>query len=189
MFNVKLLLRFKSIMKPYRLLNRSSTVNNAFAQALATADDFDESKLKSAFGLLGLIKDGILLCVYCGRAASSVDHLNPLVKDRKYTGWGHVIGNLVPACGDCNQSKGGKPWRAFAREIGMEEELIRGLERYESEAPEPVSQDDLSILYPDLIDAYQRLRDLNEDTLRAAQSLANEIQRLEKRRKLENSAK
>jgi hypothetical protein len=36
-----------------------------------------------------------------------------------------------------------------------------------------------------LIDAYERLRNLNEDTLRTAQSLANEIQRLEKKRKTE----
>jgi hypothetical protein len=111
--------------------------------------------------------------------------LNPLVKDKKFTGWGHVFGNLVPACGDCNQSKGGRPWREFARDSGVSETQFRKIEEYEHQSPTPVSQDDLSKLYPDLIDAYERLRNLNEDTLRTAQSLANEIQRLEKKRKTE----
>jgi 5-methylcytosine-specific restriction endonuclease McrA len=172
-------------MKPYRLLSRSSTVSNAFAQALAPADNFDEAKLETAFRGLGLVGDGVLLCAYCSRTANSVDHLNPLVKDKKFTGWGHVFGNLVPACGDCNQSKGGRPWRDFARESGASESQIKRIEAYERQSPTPISQDDLSKLYPDLIDAYERLRNLNEDTLRAAQSLANEIQRLEKTRKAE----
>jgi len=172
-------------MKPYRLLNRSSTVSNAFAQALAPADDYDEARLEAAFRGLGLVGDGVLLCAYCSRPATSVDHLNPLVNEKKFTGWGHVFGNLVPACGDCNQSKGGKPWRDFARECGVSESQIQTIEGYERQSPTPVSQDDLSKLYPDLIDAYERLRNLNEDTLRTAQSLANEIQRLEKKRKTE----
>jgi 5-methylcytosine-specific restriction endonuclease McrA len=182
---MKLLSRFRSVMKPYRLLNRSSTVSNAFAQALAPADDYDEARLETAFRGLGLVDDGVLLCVYCSQPASSVDHLNSLVKDRKFTGWGHVFGNLVPACGDCNQSKGGRPWREFARDSGVSETQIRKIEKFERQSPTPVSQDDLSKLYPDLIDAYERLRNLNEDTLRTAQSLANEIQRLEKKRKKE----
>jgi len=170
-------------MKPYRLLNRSSTVSNAFAQALAPADDYDEARLETAFRRLGLVGDGVLFCVYCSRPANSVDHLNPLVSDKKFTGWGHVFGNLVPACGDCNQSKGGRPWRDFARESGVPDLQVQRLEAYERQSPTPISQDDLSMLYPDLIDAYERLRNLNEDTLRTAQSLANEIQRLEKKRK------
>lgn len=170
-------------MKLYRLLNRSSTVSNAFAQALAPADDYDEARLETAFRGLGLVGDGVLLCAYCSRPANSVDHLNPLVNNKKFTGWGHVFGNLVPACGDCNQSKGGRPWRDFARESGVRESQIQKLEAYEQQSPTPVSQDDLAKLYPDLIDAYERLRNLNEDILRTAQSLANEIQRLEKKRK------
>lgn len=170
-------------MKPYRLLNRSSTVSNAFAQALAPADDYDEATLETEFRRLGLVGDEVLHCAYCSRPANSVDHLNPLVNDKKFTGWGHVFGNLVPACGDCNQSKGGRAWRDFARESGVTESQIQKIEAYERQSPTPVSQDDLSELYPDLIDAYERLRNLNVDTLKTAQSLANEIQRLEKKRK------
>jgi hypothetical protein len=54
---------------------------------------------------------------------------------------------------------------------------------YEKMAPPPVSQDDLAKLYPDLIDAYDRIRVLNADTLKAAQGIANEIRRLENKRK------
>jgi len=68
----------------------------------------------------------------------------------------------------------------FAR---VTDSQIQKLEAYERQSPTPISQYDLSKLYPDLIDAYERLRDLNEDTLRTAQSLANEIHRLEKKRK------
>ena len=166
-------------MRPYRLMNRSSTLSNAFAQALAPVGEFDETRFETAFQEMGLVEVNGLTCVYCGKRAGSVDHLNPLVKNSKFTGWGHVFGNLVPACAACNQSKGGKPWRAYAREVGMSEDLFGKLERYERQAPVPVSQDDLAKLYPDLMDAYDSLRSLSIDTLRTAQSLANELRRLE----------
>ena len=169
-------------MRPYKLMVRSSTVNNAFAQALAPADQYEPERLEAAFREMGLINEHGLVCTYCSRRAGSVDHLNPLVRDSKFTGWGHVFRNLVPACSECNQSKGGKPWRDFVREVGLSEKLVRQLESYEQQAPQPVSQDDLAELYPDLIDAYNRLRALNLDTLKTAQSLANEIRRLEVKR-------
>lgn len=50
-------------------------------------------------------------CAYCGDKASEWDHLRPLVWKRRPTGFITEIGNLVPSCGKCNQSKGNKPWR------------------------------------------------------------------------------
>ncbi|GAA1554321.1 hypothetical protein GCM10009731_05880 [Streptomyces globosus] len=41
------------------------------------------------------------LCVYCGGAATEVDHIRPLAT---HGGWEH-ISNLVPACRSCNASK------------------------------------------------------------------------------------
>lgn len=42
-------------------------------------------------------------CVYCGAAATTVDHVTPLARG------GHEAEyNLVPACGSCNSSKGAK---------------------------------------------------------------------------------
>ena len=180
--------KFKSTMKPYKMASRSSTISNAFAQALAPSDSFNAEQLEKAFRELGLYdENGNLLCTYCSAKSSSVDHLNPLVYQSKFTGWGHVFGNLVPACGSCNQKKGGKPWRDFVSEITFSKERVEQLERYERKAPQPISQDDLASFYPDLLDAYQRLRELSIDTMKAAQSLANEIQRLEENRKTEGS--
>lgn len=176
--------KFKTMMKPYNMSSRSSTISNAFAQALAPSDEFDADLLKQAFMDLGLYdEEGVLHCTYCGVKSGSVDHLNPLVSQSKFTGWGHVFGNLVPACQTCNQKKGGKPWRDFSAEVGLTEDRIQLLEQYESRAPEVVSQDDLTVFYPDLLDAYQRMRELTINTLKAAQSIANEIRRLEERRK------
>lgn len=39
-------------------------------------------------------------CVYCGESAATIDHVVPLAR-----GGEHVVGNLVPACSDCNRSK------------------------------------------------------------------------------------
>jgi|LakMenEpi03Aug12_release.lakeMendotaPanAssembly.Ray.scaffolds.fasta_scaffold394692_2 hypothetical protein len=176
--------KFKTTMKAYNMSSRSSTISNAFAQALAPSDAFDVTQLEKVFQELNLYdENGVLLCTYCSAKSSSVDHLNPLVFKSKFTGWGHVFGNLVPACADCNQKKGGKPWRDFVQNICLPEERIARLERYELSAPEPVSQEDLAVFYPDLLDAYERLRELSIDTLKAAQSIANEIRRLEENRK------
>ena len=52
--------------------------------------------------------DGV--CVYCQTApATDLDHVIPLSR-----GGAHSIGNLTPACGRCNRSKGAKTvteWR------------------------------------------------------------------------------
>jgi hypothetical protein len=181
---MKALSKFKSMMKPYNMSSRSSTISNAFAQALAPSDVFNAEHLENAFKEMDLFdENGELLCTYCNAKSSSVDHLNPLVSESKFTGWGHVFGNLVPACAGCNQQKGGKPWRDYVASVGVSKERIALLEIYEGKAPQPVSQDDLALIYPDLLDAYKRLRDLSIDTLKAAQSLANEIRRLEESRK------
>lgn len=47
------------------------------------------------------VKDGDVLCVYCGKArATRWDHLHPVSK-----GGDSSPGNLVPACGRCDDSK------------------------------------------------------------------------------------
>jgi len=40
-------------------------------------------------------------CIYCGAKAEQIDHVVPLSR-----GGRHSIGNLAPACGFCNRSKG-----------------------------------------------------------------------------------
>ena len=175
--------KFKERMKPHRLLSRSSTVTHEYAKALAPADEYDQNKLEAAFQKMGLFENGTLLCAYCSNTATTVDHLNPLVVNKKFSGWGHVFGNLVPACRNCNESKGGKPWREFAEKRNVSESQIQKLEAYESQASTPVSQDELAKLYPDLISAYEHMRKINLDALVTAQHLANELHRLEKQRR------
>jgi hypothetical protein len=57
------------------------------------------------------------MCVYCGRAkAQTWDHLFALVKNNEPSGYGHMYGNLMPACKECNSTKGNKDW-GVANEI------------------------------------------------------------------------
>lgn len=52
-------------------------------------------------------------CVYCGSPATDTDHFFALVKGGRPSGYYHSTSNLVPACGPCNQSKGGTDWRTW----------------------------------------------------------------------------
>ncbi|MGE2737347.1 HNH endonuclease [Mycolicibacterium vaccae] len=173
---------FKSKMKTYKTSLRGSTINHAFASALATADVYDEQKLSEALARLGQSGTEPLICVYCEAPGTTIDHLNGLVVNSSYTGHGHVIGNLVPCCNSCNQRKGKTPWRDWARTVGTPPDQVARIADYESLAPPTVSQEDLKQLYPDLMEAYDRLRLLTRDMLKAADHLAREIQRLESQR-------
>ena len=179
MFELKL---FKSKMKQYKATTRSSTISNAFAAALAPADAFDEQELVKALKVLGQDSRTGLVCVYCDKEAQSIDHLHSLVDNKKFSGHGHVLGNLVPACKKCNESKGSKPWKTFAMSKGVSQERIDQIQKYSELAPEPTSEDELRVLYPDLMAAYERLKHQAQDLLKVADHLANEIHRLEAKR-------
>ena len=173
---------FKKYLKKYKTTNRTSTLSHAFASALAMSENYDETVLIERLLILGQEQNQPLRCVFCQAEARTIDHLNGLVENSRFTGHGHVIGNLVPCCETCNTSKGSKPWRDFANLIGTPEEQITRIAEYESFAPKPMSEVDLKALYPDLMEAYERLRNLSHDLLRTADNLANEIQRLETKR-------
>jgi len=89
---------------------------------------------------LGMTSE-IFQCAYCGDKASEWDHLRPLVKNKKPTGYISEIHNLVPSCGKCNQSKGNKEWKIWilskaalspaTRGIPDIEQRIKRLEAYE----------------------------------------------------------
>ncbi len=161
---------------------RGSSVNNAFALALAMVSAFDEDAINKALESVNQYPPEPLKCVYCDAPAMDADHLNGLVKATKYTGHGQVIGNLVPCCKDCNSRKGNMAWREWAEAENLSQRRIDQIAAYESLAPPAVSEDDLTEFYPDLMEAYERLRTLCKDTMRAADNLANEIQRLEAKR-------
>ncbi|MEJ1089056.1 HNH endonuclease [Microbacterium sp. Mu-80] len=94
-----------------RITGRSSSITNSFVNGIVpiikpTAEQVDE-----ALAVLGM-EDGVV-CAYCGDTATEWDHLRPLVREQKPTGYIHEIHNLVPACGKCNQSKGNQEWRTW----------------------------------------------------------------------------
>lgn len=107
---------------------RKTTINHAFASALAPCDAYDEERVRQAMELLGQIDPENLVCVYCNSTAETWDHLVGLVKKSELAGYGHQLGNLVPCCRACNSLKGGRDWRAFVRMKKPNEDDRRRLE-------------------------------------------------------------
>ena len=110
-------MRIKDIkrhLKVYSIMGgRETTINHAFASALASNDYYDERIIIKAIKMLGQNPDKDLFCVYCGKLAETWDHVVGLVKNHNFSGHGHVIGNLVPCCRKCNAEKGNKNWQDF----------------------------------------------------------------------------
>ena len=110
-------MRFTDIrryLKPYSMVaSRSTTINHAFAASIAPSDTFDTKAVRAAVIALGQDPDADLVCVYCGSEAETWDHVHATVKDKKFSGHGHRLGNLLPCCKPCNSKKGNKDWRVF----------------------------------------------------------------------------
>ena len=107
----------KSHLSAYSIKQkRQTTINHAFASAIAPVDKYDLKRLVEALRLLGeKDPDGELTCIYCGKPAETWDHLHGLVKDAKPSGYGHQLGNLVPCCKECNSRKGAKDWEIYLK--------------------------------------------------------------------------
>lgn len=88
--------------------------------ALAVHDDFDAERVGELLRLLEQSSDVDLLCVYCGKSAATWDHLFNNVTKKRYSGYGNRIFNLVPACRTCNEKKGSKHWRTFAKLVAID---------------------------------------------------------------------
>lgn len=96
---------------PMKITGRSSSITNAFINSIIPVVAPRAEEVKQALEILGMTP-GTFQCAYCGSVASESDHLRPLVKDKKPTGYISEIHNLVPSCGKCNQSRAtrnGKP--------------------------------------------------------------------------------
>jgi NMD protein affecting ribosome stability and mRNA decay len=104
----------KPHLRTYSIVQRrKTTINHAFASALAPCDEYDEECLTRAMAALGQTHLDNLRCVYCGESGETWDHLVGLVKDAQLYGYGHQVGNLVPCCRACNSLKGNRDWREF----------------------------------------------------------------------------
>ena len=127
----------KSHLKPYSIYDkRNTTINHAFASAIAPSSQYDEEYIKSAMICLGQGELDNLVCVYCGDDAETWDHVVGLVKAGKLRGYGHQIGNLVPCCKKCNSKKKNEDYKSFvktdARIKADRNELIALLEKYQN---------------------------------------------------------
>ena len=124
-----------------KITGRSSSITNAFINSIIPVVSPSAEAVKQALNILGMTPE-TFQCAYCGGVASEWDHLRPLVKDKKPTGYISEIHNLVPSCGKCNQSKGNKEWKAWmisaaalsptTRGIQDVSERARRLEAYEN---------------------------------------------------------
>ena len=102
-------MRFRKSLK---ISSKTSTVTNAFVQAIIPSDEPSAAMRDKTLEVLGMNR-GTMTCVYCGGVTSDWDHLRPLVRDGDPTGYFNEVRNLVPACGRCNQSKSGQEWRSW----------------------------------------------------------------------------
>lgn len=110
-------------LKPHSIYNeRKTTINGAFAAAVAPWESYDALRVSDALDVLGQNPEEDLLCVYCGLPAQTWDHLVGVVKNGLPAGGGHQLGNLVPCCKDCNSSKGNRDWRVFVEGRILDEE-------------------------------------------------------------------
>lgn len=98
--------------KPLKITSRTSSVTNGFIQSIIPHIPPKDDELIEALGILGMTL-AKRTCVYCGVPATDWDHLRPIVRNKRPTGFIDEIRNLVPACGPCNQSKGGRVWREW----------------------------------------------------------------------------
>ena len=98
--------------KPLKVTSRTSSVTNGFVQAIIPSVEPAVEEVGEALYQLGMTLDTIE-CIYCGGRATDWDHLRPLVRGKRPTGYINEIRNLVPSCGPCNQSKSGSDWRRW----------------------------------------------------------------------------
>jgi len=116
-------------------------MTNSFVNSIIPLFYPTEGEIEEALLVLGMSLSNVT-CAYCGDTASEWDHLRPLVKNKRPTGYVSEIANLVPACGKCNQSKGGSYWRDWmlgsavrsprTREVPDLETRVQKLVAYES---------------------------------------------------------
>ena len=170
----------KKYLKSYSIVNRrKTTINNAFASALAPFDNYDLVRLKNAMEFLGQADLENLICVYCGNFAETWDHLVGLVKNSELNGNGHQIGNLIPCCKSCNSKKGNQDWRTFIRKtIFDSEKSIQLEEKLDSYHQQFSTSLDLSwsrTNSPQLWEQYSVIKQKIFDLMTQADQIANQL--------------
>lgn len=167
----------------WKITGRASTITNAFINAIIPVVPPTGEQVQTALTILGMTPESFQ-CAYCGATASEWDHLRPLVKDKKPTGFISEIHNLVPSCGKCNQSKGNKDWRVWllskaplspkARGIADVDERAKRLEAYEQWG-KPTQMDFEAVVGKDVWAQYQENLGRVQTLMQESQVLAAKI--------------
>jgi hypothetical protein len=97
---------------PVKITGRTSTITNSFVNSIIPVFAPSVEEVHEVLKMLGMSPEDVR-CAYCGERASEWDHLRPIVRGQRPTGFVSEIANLVPACGKCNQSKSGHDWRKW----------------------------------------------------------------------------
>lgn len=179
-------LNFKGSKRPtaQKLKGRKTTITNAFALSILPVVEPTDGDIYEALNVLGQNPDDVR-CVYCGAPSHGWDHLRPVVRALRPTGYITEIANLVPACGRCNSSKGGADWRVWMlsmsakssptrRGISDVAERIECLERFQKWR-EPICIDFASIVGKGDWDEYWESRDRMIDEMMRCQAAADQI--------------
>jgi hypothetical protein len=150
-------------IKPYVIVSRrKTTINHAFAAAIAPNDTYNDQAVRDALAILGQDPEQELLCAYCGVAAQTWDHVFATVKDSRFSGYGHRLGNLLPCCKACNSAKGNKDWRRFLAELELPVSVFQATEARISAYLAVFSLQDS---FPEQSQEYERLQQIRVDVL------------------------
>lgn len=108
------------------VMGRSSSITNAFINAIIPVVPPIETDELEALRILGMTPDNIR-CAYCGDQETEWDHLRPIISNQEPTGYITELANLVPSCGKCNQSKGKSHWRSWTEGTAPRSPMTRGI--------------------------------------------------------------
>lgn len=171
----------KSHLRPYNMVaKRKTTINHAFASAIAPNDDYDERRVFEAMQSLGMHTED-LKCVYCKNAAETWDHIVGTVQGGVFSGFGHVLGNLVPCCKQCNSRKGNKLFEDFVRDdVGLSGaraiELIDRIRAHQLRCGCPgVSYDDIRRACPHEVRRLEEIKEQIIELMTEADRLAETV--------------
>ncbi len=171
----------KAHLQPYSIMKkRQTTINHAFASAIAPNDYYDLKVLKEALALLGQDSQKDLLCVYCDEPAETWDHVFGLVRNLKFSGYGHVVGNLLPCCKKCNAQKGNRDWEDFVKKKtpGNPAVKLRMLKQYfKKYLPKKFDYEDIKIICPAEIDRLGLIKDKVTELFKEADEIADVIRK------------
>ena len=171
--------------RPVSIAGRISTVTNSFVNGIIPVVEPSDEEVEDALQVLGMSPDDVR-CAYCGDPATEWDHLNPIVSGKRPTGFISEIHNLVPACGKCNQSKGGSDWREWitgpaplspaSRGVPNLEDKISRIARYE-ERFQPVRLDFEAIVGKDPWEEYWKAHAHLVEEMRRCDEIASRIRK------------